>query len=85
MDALNDKRIRAVIFRFGPDNAISATPMIYFFELLEDFGFFRLTPDKLTRMDRYDFVTSEVYTEQHILAVARSHPRWKEIRDLSRR
>jgi FkbM family methyltransferase len=67
--ALEEGRIRSVLFEFNEMNVFSRTFMHDFVELLPGFRFYRLLPDGLAALAPYSTLHSELYGFQNVFAV----------------
>jgi len=72
-------RIALIQFEFNEGNVLSRTFMRDFYELLRDFTFFRLAPDRLIPMGPYAS-RHEIFQFQNILAVRTGSPQWEALR-----
>ena len=67
-DALKNNRIDMIHFEFNSLNVFSRVFMKDYFDLLKNFSFFRMLTDGLIPI-KYDYVTSEIFAFQNIVAV----------------
>ena len=72
-------RIALIQFEFNEGNVLSRTFMRDFYELLRDFTFFRLAPDRLIPMGSYAS-RHEIFQFQNILAVRTGSAQWEALR-----
>jgi len=72
-------RIALIQFEFNEGNVLSRTFMRDFYELLRDFAFFRLAPDRLIPMGPYAS-RHEIFQFQNVLAVRTGSPQWEALR-----
>lgn len=65
---LSGAKIKVIQFEFNAHNVYSRVFLRDFYQLLEEFDFFRLMPRHLNRLGEYNF-RNEIFTLQNIIAV----------------
>jgi len=63
--------VRAIQFEFNEMNVSSRSYFRDFWDMLPNFDLFRMLPDGLVKLERYDPVTCEIFAYQNIVALLR--------------
>lgn len=68
-------RIKAIHFEFNEMNIISRVFFKDFWDLLPNYQLFRLLPEAMLPINRYDPLTCELFAYQNIIALLKTQPR----------
>jgi len=71
-ELITDRRIRAIQFELSYVNAVRRTWMRDFYDLLNGYSFFRLVPNGLVPLGKYDPATHELFRYQNLVALLRT-------------
>ncbi len=77
-ETLANGQIDAIHFEFNEMNIISRTFLKNFHDLLKEFDFYRILPDGLAHMRKYDPLSWEIFAYQNIVAVRKSIEPWEK-------
>jgi hypothetical protein len=75
-NCLKRQMIDVIHFEFTESNTVSRVFMKDFYEVLNDFEFFRMLPDGLVPMGEYYPVIAEIFGYQNIVAVRKGVGEW---------
>lgn len=68
---IEEKMIDVIQIEFNEMNIVSRVFMKDFFDLLKGYSFFRILPDGLVNIDKYDPIFCEIFAFQNIVAIRR--------------
>jgi FkbM family methyltransferase len=69
INALHDRKIKAIHFEFNEMNIISRVFFRDFWEILEGYRFYRLLPNEMLEIKKYTPLNCEIFAYQNIVAI----------------